>query len=210
MLSNKEKDQVKSILKNFKQQENLKLVTFAKEILESNNTLTDEKIVSNLITNSKSELPNNKNIDDKINICQQNLIIFKNALHKTRIDRERAFERAQNGIINEYCYRDYLIKQMEEYRKAKKVANDAISTENYENLTNLAIKEKYKLMNMYETYNRIRDDESLQIANDAIIAESDAMQFMNAEMSKLLDVLIERSGDQGESVINEISQLLED
>jgi hypothetical protein len=29
-------------------------------------------------------------------------------------------------------------------------------------------------------------------------------------MSKLLDTLIERSGDQGESIINEISQLLED
>jgi hypothetical protein len=210
MLSNKEKEQVKSILKNFKQQESSKLVTFAKEILESNNSLTDDKIISNLISKSTYQLPNNRDINNKIEICQQNLIIFKKALDNTRLRREETFDRAQKGIINEYCYRDILIRQMEEYRKAKKVANDATNTENYDNLTNLAIKEKYKLMNMYETYNKVRDDESLQIANDAILAESEAMQFMNAEMSKLLDALIEKSGDQGESVIYEISELLED
>jgi len=191
MLSNKE-----TIL------DNLKLVTFPKEVLESIPALSNDKI--------NEELSDDEDLDKKINNSQQNLIIFKKALYNTRIKREEAFERAQNGIINEYCYRDILIRQMGEYRKAKKIANDAINTENYENLNNLAVKEKDKLMNMYETYNRIRDDESLEIANDAILEESNAMHFMIFEMSKLLDTLIERSGDQGESVINEISQLLED
>lgn len=61
---------------------------------------------------------------------------------------------------------------------------------------------------MFDTYNRIRDEASLEIANEAFLDESNAKQFLLNCQSDLINALMDLADDQGESVINDVNELL--
>jgi hypothetical protein len=61
---------------------------------------------------------------------------------------------------------------------------------------------------IFDTYNKVRNESSLEIANDAIMDEYNAHGFLLNCMSDLIGALIELSGDQGESIINEVKLIL--
>jgi hypothetical protein len=144
-----------------------------------------------------SNTSNESDILNKIDTIKQNLVIFKNAYRKMSLKSNESFEHAELGLKNEYNYRKEVIKQLEEYKLAIKNGDN-----------NKIILEKEKLSIIFDTYNKFRNDSSLEIANDAILDEYNAHGFLLTCMSDLIGALIELSGDQGESVINEVKLIL--
>ena len=59
-----------------------------------------------------------------------------------------------------------------------------------------------------KAYIKVRDVNSLEVANNAILLESDARDFMLNCMSKLVDALIELNGDESDNIINEAEEIL--
>jgi hypothetical protein len=144
----------------------------------------------------------------KIKILEQNLVIFKNAVIKTSIDADKSFERVRCAINKDYQYREFLEEKIIIYKNAKKIAKESIGLPNWKFLNDIAIREKYKLATELETYNKNRDINSYQIADDAQMNEAEAREFLLVAKSKLLDALMDLVGDKSENLINEAELLL--
>ena len=149
-----------------------------------------------------------KEKEEKVNIIKQNLIIFKNAYRSMRIKSDEALERVEIGLTQEYYYRENVSKQIDIYKIAKNNADDSIGSDDYDVKKNLANDEKEKLSKIFDIYNKIRDEDSLEIADNAILDEANAHAFLLNCMSDLIGALMDLAGDQGESLINEINSIL--
>jgi hypothetical protein len=144
----------------------------------------------------------------KIEQLEKNLIIFRNALQNTYLKMETTFEAAKKQLLDEYNYRKILIKQLEIYKRAKQDEDEHIEKDNFEQFSNNTLDEKKELLYKYQTYNKITSNSLLESANDAILNEFNAHDFLLNSMSKLLDEILDLVGDNGESVRNEVESIL--
>jgi len=152
---------------------------------------------------------------EKILNLRQNLIIFKKAVNKTQIDADKSFDRAIQGLANEYLYRESVEKQLNKYKASIKLAQDAIGTDgtdgkDLKDLNDNISKEKTELANILEIYNNKRDIEALEIANNAMLAENEARGFMLDCMADLIGELMELSDDKSDQLIDEAESILND
>jgi hypothetical protein len=147
---------------------------------------------------------------EKILNLRQNLIIFKKAVNKSQIDVDKSFDRAIQGLANEYLYRESVEKQLNKYKASVKLAQDATGTDTVKDLNDAIAKEKTELANTLEIYNNKRDVEGLEIANNAMLAENEARGFMLDCMADLIGELMALSDDKSDSLINEAESLLKD
>jgi hypothetical protein len=144
----------------------------------------------------------------KIEELEKNLIIFKNAIRNTYLKMETTFEAAKKHLLDEYNYRKILIKQIEIYKNAKQDEDEHIGKDDYEKFSNNTLNEKKELLSKYQNYNKITRNSFLESANDAILNEFNAHDFLLNNMSKLLDEILDLVGDHGESVRNEVESIL--
>ena len=144
----------------------------------------------------------------KIEELEKNLIIFKNAIRNTYLKMETTFEEAKKQLLDEYNYRKILIKQIEIYKSAKQEEEEHIGKDDYENFSNNTLLEKKELLSKFQNYNKITKKSFLDSANDAILNEFNAHDFLLNSMSKLLDEILDLVGDHGESVRNEVESIL--
>jgi hypothetical protein len=145
---------------------------------------------------------------EKILNLRQNLIIFKKAVNKSQIDVDKSFDRAIQGLANEYLYRESVEKQLNKYKASVKLAQDAIGTDTVKDLNDAITKEKTELANTLEIYNNKRDVEGLEIANNAMLAENEARGFMLDCMADLIGELMALSDDKSDSLINEAESIV--
>jgi len=145
---------------------------------------------------------------EKILNLRQNLIIFKKAVNKSQIDVDKSFDRAIQGLANEYLYRESVEKQLNKYKASVKLAQDAIGTDTVKDLNDAIAKEKTELANTLEIYNNKRDVEGLEIANNAMLAENEARGFMLDCMADLIGELMALSDDKSDSLINEAESIV--
>jgi hypothetical protein len=144
----------------------------------------------------------------KIEELEKNLIIFKNAMRNTYHKMETTFEETKKQLLNEYNYRQILIKQIEIYKYAKQDEDNHIGKDDYEKFSNNTLNEKKELLSKYQNYNKITNNSFLDSANEAILDEFNAHEFVINGMSKLLDEILDLVGDNGESVRNEVESIL--
>ena len=145
---------------------------------------------------------------EKITEIKKNLCIFKNAVNKTRNDLEKAFDRTINGLENSYHYREFVEKRINNYKKLKKDIGSYIGTDKWEKYKNDINEEKKELEKVLKAYIKVRDVDSLEIANKTILLESDARDFMLSCMSDLIGALIELNGDTSDNIINDAESIL--
>jgi transcription termination factor NusB len=139
---------------------------------------------------------------------KQNLCIFKNAVNKTRNDLDKVFERSINGLENSYKYRKIVENHINKYKKLQKDIGLYIGTDKWDKYINEIDEEKKQLDKVLKAYIKVRDVEALEITNNAILAESDAREFMLACMSDLIGSLIELNGDRSDDIIIEAESII--
>jgi hypothetical protein len=144
----------------------------------------------------------------KIEDLEKNLIIFKNTIRNTYLKMETTFEAAKKHLLDEYNYRKILIKQIEIYKSAKQEEEEHIGKDDYKNFSNNTLLKKKELLSKYQNYNKITKKSFLDSANDAILDEFNAHDFLLNNMSKLLDEILDLVGDNGESVRKEVESIL--
>ena len=145
---------------------------------------------------------------EKIIEIKKNLCIFKNAVNTTRNDLEKAFYRSINGLEHGYNYRGFVKNHINKYKKLQEEIGSYIGTDKWEKYKNDINEEKKELEKVLKAYIKVRDVNSLEVANNAILLESDARDFMLNCMSKLVDALIELNGDESDNIINEAEEIL--
>ena len=145
---------------------------------------------------------------EKIIEIKKNLFVFKNAVNKTRNDLDKAFDRSINGLENGYHYRGIVEKHINNYKKLQDEIGSYIGTDKWDKYKNALNEEKKKLEKVLKAYIKVRDVESLEIANNKIVLESEARDFMLSCMSDLIDTLIELNGDKSDNIINEAESIL--
>jgi hypothetical protein len=145
---------------------------------------------------------------EKITEIKKNLCIFKNAVNKTRNDLEKAFDRTINGLENGYHYRKFVEKRISNYKNLQKDIGTYIGTDEWEKYKNDINEEKKELEKVLKAYIKVRDVDSLEIANKTILLESDARDFMLSCMSDLIGALIELNGDTSDNIINDAESIL--
>ena len=145
---------------------------------------------------------------EKIVEIKKNLCIFKNAVNKTRNDLDKAFNRSINGLENGYHYREFLEKRINNYKKLQTDVGSYIGTDKWEKYKNDINNEKKDLEKVLKAYIKVRDVKSLEIANETILLENDARDFMLSCMSDLIGALIELNGVKSDNIINEAETLL--
>ena len=134
---------------------------------------------------------------------KQNLHIFKNAVYKTRNDLDKAFNRSLNSLEYSYKYRKVVENHINKYKKLQKDIVLYIGTDKWDNYINDINEEKKQLEKVLKAYIKVRDIEALEITNEAILAESEAREFMLASMSDLIGALSELNGDRSDYIIHE-------
>jgi hypothetical protein len=150
-----------------------------------------------------------KDIEAKINILKQNLLLFKRAYHNAKNDSDEAFERVIRALDHDYHYRGFLEKQVEIYKKALKNLSETDKRDDkYQSLNVRAINEKYKLEDMLKTYNRVRDIKSFQIAEDKALIEAEAKDFLLNCQSELIGAMMELNGYKSDELIEEAKKLI--
>ena len=145
---------------------------------------------------------------EKILEIKKNLCIFKNAVNNTRNDLDKAFERTINGLEHGYHYRSFVENHINNYKKLQEDIGSYIGTDKWEKYKNDINEEKKELEKVLKAYIKVRDVESLEIANNTILLESDARDFMLSCMSDLIGSLIELNGDKSDNIINEAEAIL--
>jgi len=151
-----------------------------------------------------------KDNESRVTTLKQNLLLFKRAYHNAKSDSDEAFERVIRALDHDYHYRGFLEKQIEIYKKAlKNLLETDKRDDKYQSLNVFAINEKYKLEDMLKTYNRVRDVESFQIAEEKALIEAEAKDFLLNCQSELIGAMIELNGDKSDNLIEEANKLLE-
>lgn len=145
---------------------------------------------------------------EKIIEIKKNLCIFKNAVNNTRNDLDKAFERTINGLENGYHYRVFVENRINNYKNLQNNIGSYIGTDKWEKYKNDINEEKKELAKILKAYIKVRDVDSLEIANNAILLESDARDFMLSCMSDLIGSLIELNGDKSDNIISEAELIL--
>jgi len=145
---------------------------------------------------------------EKIIEIKKNLCVFKNAVNKTRNDLDKAFDRSINGLENGYYYREFVKKHINNYKKLQNEIGSYIGTDKWEKYKNDLNEEKKELEKVLKAYIKVIDVESLEIANNTILLESDARDFMLSCMSDLIGSLIELNGDESDNIINDAELIL--
>ena len=139
---------------------------------------------------------------------KQNLDIFKNAVNKTRYDIDKTFNRAINGLENRNKYIKIVENHVNKYKVLQKNIGSYIGTDKWDNYIKSINDTKNDLSKVLKAYIKVSDIEALETANTAILAESDAREFMLSCMSDLIGALSELNGDKNEIVINEAESIL--
>lgn len=146
--------------------------------------------------------------EKKILEIKQNLDIFKNVVSKTRYDIDKTFNRAINGLENRNKYIKIVENHVNRYKMLQKNIGSYIGTDKWDNYIKSINDTKNDLSKVLKAYIKVSDIEALENANNAILAESDAREFMLACMSDLIGALSELNGDKNEIVINEAELIL--
>ena len=139
---------------------------------------------------------------------KQNLHIFKNAVNKTRNDLDKSFNRSLNSLEYSYKYRKVVENHINKYKSLQKDIGLYIGTDKWDKYINDINEEKKQLDKVFKAYIKVIDVEALEITNNAILAESDAREFMLACMSDLIGALSDLNGDKSDNIINEAQLIL--
>jgi hypothetical protein len=151
-----------------------------------------------------------KEIESKITRLKHNLLFLKKAYSNAKNDSDEAYERVILALDHDYNYRNLLVKQIEIYKKAKQILLETDKKDDkYQSLNVRAINEKYKLSDMLSTYNRVRDVESFQIAEEKALIEAEAKDFLLNCQSELIGAMMDLNGDKSDELIEEANLLLE-
>jgi len=133
----------------------------------------------------------------KINDLKQNLIIFNKAYITLKIKSDKAINDSISSLYSEYYYHKFLVSQIEKYKEAQKDPE-----------TNDLIDQKNNLKEIYESYKKMRNQDILNNANETILDESNARNFLLNCQSDLIGVLSELVESQDDSIIDEIEMLI--
>ena len=139
---------------------------------------------------------------------KQNLCIFKNAVNKTRNDLDKAFNRSLNSLEYSFKFRKVVENHINKYKKLQKDIGLYIGTDKWDKYIYDLNEEKKQLDKVFKAYIKVIDVEALEITNNAILAESDAREFMLACMSDLIGALSDLNGDQSDNIIKEAQSIL--
>jgi len=139
---------------------------------------------------------------------KQNLHIFKNAVNKTRNDLDKAFNRSINSLEYSNKYRKVVENHINKYKSLQKDIGLYIRTDKWDKYINDINEEKKQLDKVFKAYIKVIDVEALEITNNAILAESDAREFMLACMSDLIGALSDLNDAKSDNIINEAQLIL--